>query len=787
MDEKRSPKVVAVGSNDHWPYFRWSNQIAIGFSGAEVPLHRVNSVEDVMARTGLTSDHWNDDAGFLTRFVTEIAPGDIVVAKSGNDSIDGVGIVRSEYRYETEGFAGSTTNQHKRVVEWFLDFHELLGNSYDVSSVWSSDGNPFIPSTDVKKKDFDALQTAIMNLTNEVPEIEEQWNHLLDTATDSAEPRLFINQANRYKGNLDDFVLSSLSETNRDDIRNKISDLELEHDDSHVIREVLIDLLEIDSVTLWGALGKYESAYQDLRPGDWVLHLERSSEQMALQRADITFSNLSRDDRKELSKVIFGEDLNRGPFPCIWFSTTETLLAEGRDQYEEVLDISNAAFDYSTTGFRSVDSEVVNQNGGIEEIIRALTDSAPPRPEQMTHRVSVATDHPERARQALAHLTAGKNVLFYGPPGSGKTRLATQLLEEFTAGGLVETAHAEWTQYEVVGGPSLDADGNFRLKWGKIPRAAKECAESLEDDETPTWLLIDELNRANLDAAFGDVFTQLDLDYRPENPLKIGDKDADITDSGDESTEIAGYKEQLVPQAFRLLATMNSSDQAQLFALGYAFRRRFAFIDVPSLFAENDEVYGESQDPLPDIPTPTLPSKVHNFCDELPSIIAEKFDTEIKLENDTPLCFPGLETNLETADDVSETLHRVRADSDATVIEVLLHLAVEANKIDSVDLGQGLVIDAAKYVAVNAAVFPSKADWRVVDEAISAYYLPQFDAAMPELRKEKVTGAGVMDSEETSSKTLREQLESYTETLSEYSLSKSAARLKQGQEDRSMI
>jgi hypothetical protein len=288
-------------------------------------------------------------------------------------------------------------------------------------------------------------------------------------------------------------------------------------------------------------------------------------------------------------------------------------------------------------------------------------------------------------------------------------------------------------------------------------------------------LLVDELNRTNLDEAFGKVFTQLDLDYRSSGqPIELGDADRE----GDTTQ----YKSQTVPLAFRMLAPMNRSDQAQLFALGYAFRRRFAFIQVPSLLADSEiEAAAGKRAPVPDIDRPSLEDRVEDFNEGLLELIAGKFSIEGDLPNDTPLCFDGVPDTL-TSEEGLQSLHsRIQTQGSATAIETLLYLAQEANGISSLELGQGLVIDAVKYVLVNAAVFPGQVDWRVVDEAVAAYYLPQFDVVMPELRKEEITGTAA------DGPSLDDELDEYAETLGNYNLPVSEAIIERARTQRTIL
>ena len=79
--------------------------------------------------------------------------------------------------------------------------------------------------------------------------------------------------------------------------------------------------------------------------------------------------------------------------------------------------------------------------------------------------------------------------------------------------------------------------------------------------------MIDEINRANVDLAFGKFFTLLEPVHRRGEDLEIPG-----AEGGD------GYRVE-VPYSFRVLATMNSYDRALLFKLGYALTRRFAVVN----------------------------------------------------------------------------------------------------------------------------------------------------------------------------------------------------------------
>lgn len=403
-------------------------------------------------------------------------------------------------------------------------------------------------------------------------------------------------------------------------------------------------------------------------------------------------------------------------------------------------------------------------------------------------------------RVGTAHLVAGKNLALYGKPGTGKTYNARQLTERgFEASADIMTAHAEVTNYDLVGGfapgvdtDDTDADDNTQIDWqsspGTLTKAAQDCETSLAQTGHPHWLLIDELNRANLDQAFGDIFTLLDQEYRDTQALEYANRT------------------QQMPYAFRILATMNTSDRAKLFSLGYAFRRRFGFVPVRSLFADTapDGDYGTSITPPGNMEVPqrdTLRALVERAVQTAmtrsrpvvsqPAPIVHRRDA---VPIDPEFAQPTL---------VAATLSDWVTDpsafgytDDTDAIDVVLELGRWLQANDVAEIGHTLAIDVAQFLVAAEVVFgvdhrfddvDDERSWEPrqwLDWAIATQILPQLDEFLVDLREEQTIGA-VQSGEDD--ETAEEKLDNLVERLAEYGLPRSEALLKEASESYQLL
>lgn len=209
-----------------------------------------------------------------------------------------------------------------------------------------------------------------------------------------------------------------------------------------------------------------------------------------------------------------------------------------------------------------------------------------------------------------------RNLIFFGAPGTGKSYQLARLAEQYFDKRNVRrvTFHPDYTYAQFVGcykpvttmRTVTDEDGTestqSEISYGFVPGPFLETyIAAVQNPGTNCLLVVEEINRANPAAAFGDVFQLLDRDsdgrseYEIAVPREMREylrvflpeyaTTAHIQDPVRLLSEQLRLKDEVerlsLPPNMFIWATMNSADQG-VFPMDTAFKRRwdFRYMDI---------------------------------------------------------------------------------------------------------------------------------------------------------------------------------------------------------------
>ncbi|WP_302940006.1 McrB family protein [uncultured Ruminococcus sp.] len=218
-------------------------------------------------------------------------------------------------------------------------------------------------------------------------------------------------------------------------------------------------------------------------------------------------------------------------------------------------------------------------------------------------------------------LSSGENVLLYGVPGSGKSWTIEH--EYCKPESVVERLvfHPDYTYSDFIGQilPAVAEDGQVSYKFTPGP-FTNILRDAYNNPGKEYILIIEEINRGNAPAIFGEVFQLLDrkVEIRDidDDGYPIGTSEYGITNMNI-AEEMYGKDRKTekvrIPSNLSIIGTMNTSDQ-NVFTLDTAFQRRWDMRLIENNFANVDPTLADAE---------ILDTTVtwRNFCVEINKIV----------------------------------------------------------------------------------------------------------------------------------------------------------------------
>ncbi len=178
--------------------------------------------------------------------------------------------------------------------------------------------------------------------------------------------------------------------------------------------------------------------------------------------------------------------------------------------------------------------------------------------------------------QIITAINSGKHIILIGPPGTGKSKLAKGICESMRHEDnyLMVTACSDWSTFDTIGGYMPNKENRLEFDKGIF----LSCFQNKDGLPANKWLILDEINRSDIDKAFGALFSALTGDRIQISQFIKGERIEVIGDPKDDD-KVLPHRFFIHPD-WRIIATMNTFDKASLYEMSYAFMRRFAFINV---------------------------------------------------------------------------------------------------------------------------------------------------------------------------------------------------------------
>ena len=197
------------------------------------------------------------------------------------------------------------------------------------------------------------------------------------------------------------------------------------------------------------------------------------------------------------------------------------------------------------------------------------------------------------------------NIIYYGGPGCGKSKRVERKYCQDEKTYIRTTFYPDYTNSDFIGQliPKYDKEKEkliYDIQAGPFTKVL-ELAYKPENINKNVYLIIEEINRGNAAAIFGDIFQLLDRTATGESEYKISNYIIEKYLKDNLDLDLENKIE--IPANLTIIATMNTSDQ-NVYTLDSAFKRRWKMKYISNKFEidedskEYDKELGELNVPI---------------------------------------------------------------------------------------------------------------------------------------------------------------------------------------------
>ena len=567
----------------------WNQFLQKSFVSMDIRIKYVDNDYTLLNNIDEIRSYLNDEKSrqplFINNFVNKMKKGDIFIAHKGNVILSAIGIVTGDYNYNPEG-----TFKHTRSVNWF----------YIADDLRIADKFAFKPSGIV---DLGVYHYFVNELLCKIAASNEKVKkNLLDFIFNS-----FYNNFYSKKQGQDHFNEYDVERKYINEKWNLISQADYKTSVSIIWEDIFrrdVGVIRVGARNL-----RKQIQGQSKRTEDNVLS-DEDMDQMALKLYDVVNEVVGTSDEdyqkrilKEYSKSKLSYGLKSGRVtPILYYLDNSfypinnktirtmhlislilgediTLSDELKDYidnnkfYKEFLIKLNNVYPFDKFDIADVRifDELCHWMNSIENYAHTTSKIQPNIfPLEILGDLSSNNHIIDDEKSFVSN--EKRNIIYFGAPGTGKSYNLNQdkdiLLKDYPENYERVTFHPDYSYANFVG-TYKPVPENKSITYKYVPGPfMRVLKNAIENPNEPYLLIIEEINRANVAAVFGDVFQLLDRNSENESEY-------DIETSQDMRRYINEDKIKLPSNLF-IWATMNSADQG-VFPMDTAFKRRWDF------------------------------------------------------------------------------------------------------------------------------------------------------------------------------------------------------------------